>query len=74
VDVFPADRNNLVVFYPLLIEAGLSREVRVALDWTLDLLFSRDYVPLGVPARSRPRAAPAGASRPERLDGVLERA
>jgi hypothetical protein len=55
-------------------EAGPSRKVRVALDWTLDLLSSRDYVPLGVQARSRPRAAPAGAGREERLDGVLEKA
>jgi NADH dehydrogenase len=27
---------------------GLSRKVRVALDWTLDLVFGRDYVELGV--------------------------
>lgn len=27
---------------------GWSRKVRVALDWTIDLLFSRDYVQLGV--------------------------
>jgi hypothetical protein len=26
----------------------LGRKVRVALDWTIDMLFSRDYVQLGV--------------------------
>ncbi len=39
----------------------LSRKVRVALDWTIDLLFSRDYVQLGVHhAPARPDAPPAG--------------
>jgi NADH dehydrogenase len=32
----------------LLKMPGLSRKVRVALDWTIDLIFSRDYVQLGV--------------------------
>jgi NADH dehydrogenase len=27
---------------------GLGRKVRLALDWTLDLLFRRDFVQLGV--------------------------
>jgi NADH dehydrogenase len=31
----------------------LSRKLRVALDWTLDLLFSRDFVELGVHRRRR---------------------
>lgn len=30
---------------------GLARRVRVAIDWTLDLLFRRDYVQLGVHRR-----------------------
>jgi NADH dehydrogenase len=32
----------------LLKMPGLARKVRVALDWTIDLVFSRDYVGLGV--------------------------
>ena len=32
-----------------------SRKLRVALDWTIDLLFARDYVQLGVHARPRDR-------------------
>ncbi len=32
----------------LLKMPGLSRKLRVALDWTIDLVFSRDYVQLGV--------------------------
>jgi NADH dehydrogenase len=31
----------------------LGRKVRVALDWTIDLLFSRDYVQLGLHRRER---------------------
>ncbi len=34
-------------FY-LLMLPGWSRKMRVALDWTMDLLFTRDYVQLGV--------------------------
>ncbi len=33
---------------------GWSRRVRVALDWTLDLFFKRDYVQLGVHKRETP--------------------
>jgi NADH dehydrogenase len=36
---------------------GLARKVRVALDWTIDLIFSRDYVQLGV--HERRTSAPA---------------
>jgi NADH dehydrogenase len=41
----------------LLKMPGLARKVRLALDWTLDLVFRRDFVQLGVhrtrnPARS----------------------
>ncbi len=32
----------------LLKMPGLGRKIRIALDWTLDLLFRRDYVQLGV--------------------------
>jgi NADH dehydrogenase len=32
----------------------LSRKTRVALDWTIDMLFARDYVQLGVHRPSRP--------------------
>jgi NADH dehydrogenase len=41
----------------LLKMPGWSRRVRVALDWTMDLLFRRDYVQLGVH-----RGRDAGAS------------
>lgn len=33
----------------------LARKIRVALDWTIDLIFSRDYVQLGVHERSKSR-------------------
>jgi len=36
----------------------LARKVRVALDWTIDLIFSRDYVQLGVHRASARRDAP----------------
>ena len=32
---------------------GLARKVRVALDWTMDLLFTRDYVQLGIHRKQR---------------------
>lgn len=41
----------------LLKMPGLSRKVRVALDWTIDLIFSRDYVQLGVHRASARRAS-----------------
>jgi NADH dehydrogenase len=47
----------------LLKMPGFSRKVRLALDWTLDLLFPRDHVQLvlqRLPAQPAPRAAPAG--------------
>jgi hypothetical protein len=31
---------------------GLSRKLRLAVDWTLDLLFSREYVQLNVHRRT----------------------
>lgn len=34
---------------------GWSRRLRVALDWTADLVFRRDFVELGVHRRDRPR-------------------
>lgn len=37
----------------------LSRKIRVALDWTIDLLFSRDYVQLGVHKRETPKSRSA---------------
>lgn len=33
----------------------LSRKIRVAIDWTIDLVFSRDYVELGVHSRKTPK-------------------
>jgi len=36
----------------LLKMPGLGRKVRIALDWTLDLFFRRDYVQLGVHGRN----------------------
>ena len=36
---------------------GWPRKLRIAMDWTLNLLFSRDYVQLGL--RDRPRSMPA---------------
>jgi NADH dehydrogenase len=48
----------------------LSRKVRVALDWTIDLVFSRDDVQLGV---HRPAARPAetiGAQAPPSRESV----
>jgi len=44
----------------LLKMPGWSRRVRIALDWTLDLLFPRDYVQLSVHRRELP-GAPAEA-------------
>ena len=35
---------------------GLARRLRVALDWTMDLLFPKDIVQLGL--SEAPRAAP----------------
>lgn len=35
---------------------GLVRKVRLALDWTLDLLFKKDFVQLGVHRTSKPMA------------------
>lgn len=48
---------------------GLQKKIRVALDWTLDLIFSKDIVQLPTlrePAMSREEATavPAGASQP----------
>jgi NADH dehydrogenase len=40
----------------LLKMPGLARKVRVALDWTIDLVFSRDYVQLGVHTRGATRS------------------
>lgn len=37
----------------LLKMPGWSRRIRIALDWTIDLLFGRDYIQLGVHRRSR---------------------
>lgn len=37
----------------LLKTPGIARRVRVALDWTIDLFFRRDYVQLGVHRRRR---------------------
>lgn len=44
---------------------GASRRLRVALDWSLDLLFPREYVSLGLhePAPRRPADADATAAR-----------
>lgn len=39
---------------------GLGRKLRIALDWTLELLFKRDYVQLGV--HRPPRQTAAGVS------------
>lgn len=52
----------------LLKMPGLARKIRIALDWTIDLVFSRDYVQLGVhrtprePADAAPTAG-AGHNR-----------
>ena len=37
----------------LLKMPGLARKVRIALDWTIDLVFSRDYVQLGIHRTAR---------------------
>jgi NADH dehydrogenase len=44
---------------------GASRRLRVAVDWSLDLLFPRDYVTLGLhaPGERRPAAGDATAAR-----------
>jgi NADH dehydrogenase len=42
--------------YYLMRMPGWSRKARIALDWTLNLLFSRDIVQLGI--RSTPPDAP----------------
>lgn len=44
----------------LLKMPGLGRKVRVALDWTFDMLFSRDYVQLGIHRRSSGDHQPKG--------------
>jgi NADH dehydrogenase len=43
---------------------GLSRKVRVALDWTLDLLFARDYLSLGEVYREGSGATAFESARP----------
>lgn len=43
----------------LLKMPGLARKVRIALDWTMDLLFPRDYVQLSVHRRREEMRAPA---------------
>ncbi len=49
----------------LLKMPGWARRVRIALDWTIDLVFSRDYVQLGVHRKTR---EPAEIAAP-RVDG-----
>ncbi len=49
----------------LLKMPGLARKIRIALDWTIDLAFSRDYVQLGVHRTPREPAEIA----PPRADG-----
>ena len=45
---------------------GLARRLRVALDWTMDLLFAKDAVQLGLAGgrRDRPPALAAAAETP----------
>jgi NADH dehydrogenase len=48
---------------------GLTRRLRVAIDWTLDLFFPKDYVQLGIHrirGAGPPRAAPVTADTAER--------
>lgn len=48
---------------------GFARKVRVAMDWTVDLLFRRDFVQLGVHRETaRGTATDAGAPREARVD------
>jgi hypothetical protein len=41
---------------------GWSRRLRIAIDWTLDLLFRRDYVQLGLHRPGRETAPDAAAA------------
>ncbi len=50
----------------LLKMPGLARKIRIALDWTIDLVFSRDFVQLGVHRTPREPAEIA----PPRTDGT----
>jgi NADH dehydrogenase len=49
--------------YYLLRMPGLARKFRVAFDWTLDLLFGRDYVELGVHRVVRAATTPGAGDR-----------
>lgn len=42
---------------------GLARKIRVALDWTIDLFFTRDAVQLGLTGLRRPRAGDSSVDR-----------
>lgn len=55
---------------------GLQKKVRVAIDWALDLVFSKDIVELPTlrsPTMSEPEGPPAGGTPKQEL-GTLERA
>ena len=56
----------------LLKMPGFSRKVRVALDWTVDLLFRRDVVQLGA-HRERPPRTAAPLARPHPDPGAAKR-
>jgi NADH dehydrogenase len=49
----------------LLKMPGFARKLRVALDWTLQLFFRREYVQLGVHRIERPECPPGRAEGPE---------
>jgi NADH dehydrogenase len=52
----------------LLKMPGLARKIRVALDWTLQLIFPRDYVQLGVHRIGRPSRGPRAAEASDTAD------
>ncbi|MFH2000140.1 MAG: NAD(P)/FAD-dependent oxidoreductase, partial [Planctomycetota bacterium] len=48
----------------LLTMPGITRKVRVAIDWALDLLFKRDFVQLGLLEEAMPRTREAQPPQP----------
>ncbi len=54
----------------LLKMPGWSRRLRVALDWTMDLLFPKDAVQLGLTRHRRGLGAHGGATLAEQVDAI----
>lgn len=53
------DRNNYLMKMP-----GLARKARVALDWSMDLVFTKDAVELGLSSGSGRRRSDPGGGPP----------